>query len=250
MKHTSDTSAPAPVGDGRHDDTDQPGDPVTRRDLRAALLDPEGGAGAELRGHVPDDPTGVVLVLHGGTSSSRMPVSWWRLPVLRMVPFATAITHRAPDDLAVLRLKDRVRGWNGNRQDPVKDARWALDRIRAVLPGAPIVLVGHSMGGRVALQLAGEPDVAGVAALAPWIESDVAQPRPGIPVLLVHGTSDRITDPRRTEILARRFSDSGVDVRHETIEGSNHSMLRDAAQWHDSVADFVSDVLLPPGRTS
>jgi alpha-beta hydrolase superfamily lysophospholipase len=250
MKRTPDTSRAGATGRGARDADAAQGDPPDRGDLRAALLDPEGGAGAELRGHVPDDPLGVVLVLHGGAERGRMPVAWWRLPVLRMAPFATVITRRARDDLAVLRLKNRVRGWNGSRQDPVHDARWALDRIRRTLPGVPIVLVGHSMGGRVALRLCGEPGVAGVVALAPWVESDVRQPRPGIPVLLVHGSADRITDPRRTAILAKRLSDNGVDVTHVVVEGGNHAMLRDPARWHDTVADFVSDVLLAPGRTS
>ena len=41
--------------------------------------------------------------------------------------------------------------------------------VRMAYPGVPIALVGHSMGGRVALHLAGEADVVVVAALAPWI---------------------------------------------------------------------------------
>jgi pimeloyl-ACP methyl ester carboxylesterase len=249
MKRTPDTSRADATGRVARDAA-APDDPLDRGDLRAALLDPHGGGGAELRGHVPDHPVGAVLILHGGAERSRVPVAWWRLAVVRMIPFATAITRLAPDDVAVLRLKNRVRGWNGSRQDPVHDARWALDRIRRTLPGVPVVLVGHSMGGRVALRLGGEPDVAGVVALAPWVESDVRQPRPGIPVLLVHGTADRITDPRRTAILATRFSDDGVDVTHVVVEGSNHSMLRDAATWHDTVAGFVSEVLTGPGRTS
>lgn len=214
------------------------------------LLTAEGGAGAELRGHVPEHPAGVVLVLHGGAEASRVPVAWWRLPVLRMAPFASTITRRDGDDLVVLRLKNRVRGWNGARQDPVKDARWALDRIRRLLPGLPVVVVGHSMGGRVALHLAAEPAVVGVAALAPWIETDVRQPRPGVAVLLVHGSSDRVTDPRRTAVLARRFAQSGVDVRHIEVEDGTHAMLKDAGRWHDVVAEFVTDVLLDPDRTS
>jgi pimeloyl-ACP methyl ester carboxylesterase len=217
---------------------------------RDALLTTEGGAGAELRGHVPPHPDGVVLVLHGGAQASRMPVAWWRLPVLRMVPFASTIVRRAGDDLAVLRLKNRVRGWNGSRQDPVHDARWALDRIRRTLPGLPVVVVGHSMGGRVALQLSGEADVVGVAALAPWVESDVRQPPPGVALLLVHGSRDRITDPRRTDVLAKRYTGSGVDLRYVKVEGGTHAMLKDAALWHDTVADFVTDVLLGPDRTS
>jgi alpha-beta hydrolase superfamily lysophospholipase len=219
-------------------------------DLRSALLDPEGGAGAELRGRVPAHPVGVVLILHGGAEASRVPVAWWRLAVLRMAPFASTIRRRAGDDLVVLRLKNRVRGWNGTRQDPVQDARWALDRVRHALPGVPVVVVGHSMGGRVALHLSAEPDVAGVAALAPWVESDVREPRPGVAVLLMHGSSDRVTDPRRTDALARRFTERGVDLRYVRVEGGTHTMLKDAARWHDTVAAFVTDVLLGPDRTS
>jgi alpha-beta hydrolase superfamily lysophospholipase len=167
-----------------------------------------------------------------------------------MAPFASTIRRRTGDDLVVLRLKNRVRGWNGARQDPVQDARWALDRIRHALPGMPVVVVGHSMGGRVALHLSAEPDVAGVAALAPWVESDVREPRPGTAVLLMHGSSDHVTDPRRTDALARRFTDRGVDLRYVRVEGGTHTMLKDAALWHDTVAAFVTDVLLGPDRTS
>ena len=133
----------------------------------------------------------------------------------------------------MLRLKNRVRGWNGTRQDPLQDARWALDRIRRTLPGLPVVVVGHSMGGRVALHLNGEPDVIGVAALAPWIESDVRQARPGAAVLLMHGSNDRITDPRRTAVLARAFAERRVDLRYVRVEGGSHAMLKDARLWHD-----------------
>lgn len=223
---------------------------ASTRDAAAALLTPEGGAGAELRGHVPPHPDGVVLVLHGGAVASRTPMTWWRLPVLRMTPFATAIERRAGDRLAVVRLKNRVRGWNGIRQDPLQDARWALDRIRHVLPGRPVVLVGHSMGGRVALQLSGEPDVVGVAALAPWVEYDTRQPPPGVAVLLAHGSNDRVTDPRRTDVLAKRYTHSGVDLRYVEVERGTHSMLRCARVWHQAVADFVTVVLPGPARTS
>jgi len=238
---------------GRPGRDDGDGKPPTAQDgpePRRALLDAQGGAGAELRGHVPADPEGVVLILHGGADRSREPVAWRRLAVVRMAPFASAIVRRAGDELAVVRLKNRVRGWNGTRQDPVHDARWALERIRRVLPGVPVVLVGHSMGGRVALQLSREPDVVGVAALAPWVESDTRQPRPGVAVLLAHGTADRITDPRRTEVLARRYADAGVAVRHVPVQGGKHAMLHDARRWHTLVAEFVTGVLLGPARTS
>ncbi|HET9021019.1 MAG TPA: dienelactone hydrolase family protein [Ornithinibacter sp.] len=208
------------------------------------------GGGAALRGHVPPAPSGVVLLLHGGAESSLSPVRWWSTSVLRMVPFASAIRSRAGDDLAVLRLRDRVRGWNGSRQDPVVDARWALGSVMRDLPGLPIAVVGHSMGGRVALEVAGDAGVTAVAALAPWIEGHPAPPRAATPVLLMHGSNDRITSARRTSALAGRWADAGVDVRHVRVQPGDHPMLREAARWHDTVADFVIEALLGPGRTS
>ena len=216
-------------------------------DLERTILDPAGGDGAELRGTVPADPQAVVLVLHGGAETGRAPVTWWRLATLRMLPFATAVEHAAGDRVAVLRLKNRVRGWNGDRQDPVHDACWALDRIHKVLPGVPVILVGHSMGGRVALHLASEPGVAAVAALAPWVTGDLRRPRADTPVLLVHGADDRMTDPRRTAVLAHRWLADGVDVRHVEVPGEKHAMLHRAHYWHRTVADFVTSLLQAPG---
>jgi alpha-beta hydrolase superfamily lysophospholipase len=210
----------------------------------------ESADGAELRGTTPEDPEAIVLILHGGAETSLEPVAWWRLPVLRMQPFAKALEDRAGDRFAVLRLKYRVRGWNAPRQDPVLDARWALDRIRGVYPGVPIALVGHSMGGRVALHLAADPDVSAVVALAPWVENDVRQPAPGTPVLLMHGTRDRVTDPRRTQVIARRFAQAGVAVRHIRVEGETHAMLRHAREWHEMVAHFLTGSLLGRRRAS
>lgn len=213
-------------------------------DPEDVLLDTEDGNGAQLRGTVPVSPEAVVLVLHGGGERSRAPVAWWRMPVVRMLPFATAVERRAGDRFAVLRLKYRYRGWNEPAMDPVVDARWALDRIRRALPGVPIALVGHSMGGRVALHLAADPDIAAIVALAPWVENDVRQPPAGTPVLLMHGTRDRITDPRRTQVIARRYAEAGVAVRHIRVEGETHAMLRHAREWHEMVAHFLVGSLL------
>ena len=46
------------------------------------------------------------------------------------------------------------------------------------------------------------------------------------------------------------YADTGVDLRYVKVEGGTHTMLKDAALWHDTVADFVTDVLLGPDRTS
>src|SRR3569833_1926732 len=77
-----------------------------------------------------------------------------KLAYLRMVPFARA-RHRAgrKDGGEVRLLRNRRYGWNAPAMDPLDDARGALERIRADHPGLPVVLVGHSMGARVALRV-------------------------------------------------------------------------------------------------
>ena len=106
------------------------------------------------------------------------------------------------------RLRYRFRGWNadGATPDPVSDARWALDEIRRRHgDDVPIVLVGHSMGGRTALWVAGDAQVAGVVALAPWCEAgDPVDQLAGRDVLIAHGTRDRITSPSGSLGYARR----------------------------------------------
>src|SRR6185312_17284464 len=114
------------------------------------------------------DPRALVVLLHGGRadSTARAPRG---VAYLRMLPFGRAARSAGPG-VGVWRLRYRYRGWNEPERHPVADARWALDRAAHVHPGVPVILVGHSMGGRVALHVATAPGVAGICALAPWIE--------------------------------------------------------------------------------
>lgn len=201
---------------------------------------PNGSPGAQLRGTRPPHPRGVVLVLHGGAEKGRQRVGWQRLGVLRMLPFADVIERRAGDELAVVRLKNTVLGWNGDEASPLHDARWALERIRAAYPGLPIALVGHSMGGRAALHLAGDPDVVAIAALAPWVaRNENVYAGPGVRALLMHGSADVITSPRSTRWMARQLDAAGVDVTLIEVEGEVHGLLRHPRRWHRTVRDFV-----------
>ena len=74
--------------------------------------------------------------------------------VLRLIPVAWAIAAHVPT-AAVYRLRFSVRGWNGDGRAVLGDARWAIDQIAAAHPGLPIVVVGHSLGGRVAMHVVG-----------------------------------------------------------------------------------------------
>lgn len=183
----------------------------------------------------------VVLVLHGGAEHGMGPARPWRLAYLRMVPIARAI-HRGGrrDGVEVRLLRNRVRGWNAPGLDPVVDARWALERIHTEHPGVPVVLVGHSMGGRVALHVAGDPAVRGVCALAPWTpRDDPVEPVTGRDVLIVHGVSDRTTGPNGSYRYARSAQAVTERVVRFEVDGDGHAMLRRPKLWHELAREFA-----------
>jgi dienelactone hydrolase len=187
----------------------------------------------------------VALVLHGGTEHSTAGVPPWKLAYLRMVPIARAL-HRAVrgSGVEVRLLRNRRYGWNAPGLDPVEDARRALERIHAEHPGLPVVLAGHSMGGRVALRVADDPAVRGVCALAPWTpRGEPVEAVAGRSVLVVHGTRDRMTSPAESYAFARRAEGVAARVARFEIAGEGHAMLRRAAVWTRLTIAFTLDVL-------
>jgi alpha-beta hydrolase superfamily lysophospholipase len=187
----------------------------------------------------------VVLVLHGGAEHGTGKVPPWKLAFLRMVPIARAL-HRAgrPHGIEVRLLRNRRYGWNAPAEDPVADARWALDRLRADHPGLPVVLVGHSMGARVALRVADDPAVRGVCALAPWTpRGEPVTAVAGRSVLIVHGTRDRMTSPAESHAYAERAQDVAARVARFEIGGEGHAMLRRAGVWTRLTIAFTLEQL-------
>lgn len=195
-----------------------------------------------------DGSAGVVLVLHGGRPKGRDDADGLRLPYLRMVPFARAVARAGADrgvDAELLRY--RYRGWNEPDLDPVRDARWALDEVRRRHGGdAPVVLVGHSMGGRAALRVGDDPSVVGIVGLAPWIEPGEPWrhlgPRangPGPSVLIAHGDRERMTDPALSLWFARELATVSDRVARFDVHGDGHAMLRRAGEWHALVTRFA-----------
>lgn len=189
----------------------------------------------------------VVLLLHGGEPHQLAPVRPFDVSVLRMYPFGRRVFRAGGGRITVASLRYAVRGWNGERESPLPDARWAIDRIAERFGDLPVGLVGHSMGGRVALRVGDYPGVRSVAALAPWLPP--GEPIPsmdGRTVLLAHGTADTRTDPQETFELAERFEAEGVDVQLVKFPGAHHSMMFPARPWHDLVAGFMARSLLAP----
>jgi dienelactone hydrolase len=188
-----------------------------------------------------------ILLLPGGQVSSARPTSPWQAAVVRMVPLARALRASLPAPEYRVRLtRYAVRGWNGEQAAPVGDVLAYLDETARRFPGEPVVLVGHSMGGRAAFRAAGHPLVAAVAGLAPWLPpGEPVDQVAGRHVLLAHGAVDRVTSPAETWAFAARARVL-ADVARLTVRGGDHAMLRRARLWHRLVAEFSRDVLSLP----
>nr|WP_052852378.1 alpha/beta fold hydrolase [Streptomyces avicenniae] len=192
-----------------------------------------------------DAAEGVVLFLHGGRADGLGPPPRWNLPALRMRPFARAVrTAAGGRDVATGIVRYRYRGWNGGRADALRDAEDALSEATRRFGPVPIVLVGHSMGGRAALRAAGRPCVRGVVALAPWCPpDDPVDQLTSTSTVLVHADEDRVTDPYGSLSLAARARAAGAAVCRLVVHGGDHAMLRRAPDWHRTATTLVTGLL-------
>ncbi|HEU5332742.1 MAG TPA: alpha/beta fold hydrolase [Actinocrinis sp.] len=183
-----------------------------------------------------------MLLLHGGQAKSRAAVGRFNPALVRMWPFATAIERRVgAADVGIAVLRNRYRGWNGADADPLVDAQWALAQIARRHGAIPVVLVGHSMGGRAALRAGGYATVTSVVALAPWItEGEPVEQLAERDVLIAHAERDRVTDPAASRAYAQRAETVAARVEFRSVAKGDHAMLRGAAGWHRMVASFVA----------
>ena len=141
--------------------------------------------------------------------------------------------------LGFLELRYRVKSW---RQIDlcVEDARAGVAVAREA-GASEVALLGFSMGGAVAVHVAGDPAVSTVIALAPWLypELDVS-PLDGRRFAVLHGSLDRGLPGIpgvRPELSLRGFERArarGVDADRTVIEGAIHPIaLR--APWGGTV---------------
>lgn len=218
---------------------------------RRVTIDPV----SRLDHHVdPSEPKAVLLLLHGGQQHSIEPVknrhaSWWRMAVLARSLRGFAKEH----DLALSLLQYGQRGWNNlNDPSPVRDARQAIDELADRYPGAPIVLVGHSMGGRTACRAADEPGVIGVVGLAPWLPD--GEPNANIAgrhLRIIHGTYDKWTSAALSRAYVERSQGLAASATWTPLPGGGHFMFRQSSTWKRFVTDSVTDIVAmgsPQGR--
>jgi pimeloyl-ACP methyl ester carboxylesterase len=192
---------------------------------------------------------GIVVVAHGGQSIGPEPTSPVQLSVLRMVPVARAVRHALRGSKVLVdRPRFGLRGWNGEAASPVHDLTELLDGISRDFGRIPVVLIGHSMGARASLRVAGHPMVSAVAGLAPWLPpGEPVSQLAGRRILLVHGSDDHTCNPAETWAYAERARSIGQVATIEIRDG-DHAMLRRARRWHRLAAEFARlSLALPAG---
>lgn len=184
---------------------------------------------------------GIAVFCHGGTATSLATPRDGALSLVRMRAVEQYVRSGVVGlGISTALVRYRVAGWNGAAADAYTDVRWAIGQLRAQ-HGAevPIVLVGHSMGGRAALRAGGDPQVAAVCGLAPWTPpgEPVTHLR-GQTVAILHGRRDRWVPTKLSADFALRATDAGAHVARFTTSGG-HSMLRGALRWHRFARDVV-----------
>jgi acylglycerol lipase len=143
---------------------------------------------------LPPSPRGVLLLCHGlGEHAGR---------------YGNVVDAVVPDGWAVYGLDQRGHGLSGGRRAHIEryaDLLTDFDVFRRTVvdrhPDLPVVLLGHSMGGQIALAYAldHQDDLAGLVLSAPALAGDVV-PKPMVPLLRALGR------------VAPRLRPAGIDV--------------------------------------
>lgn len=199
-----------------------------------------------------------VLFLHGGRPRSYHRDHEYRSTSLwRMWPFylsARRLARDVDESVALHVVRYRYLGWNGHERSPVADALGLLDSLlEAHGSDLPVVLVGHSMGGRVSGHLAAErPDtIAGVFGLAPWwpLREGLMIAESKAPVRVLHGTRDVFTSARSSRRQVAALAERGLDAEWFAVEGGGHYMASRPRLWHDFVAQWAVERAVECART-
>jgi len=192
-------------------------------------------------------PSAMILMLHGGKPNSSAVVGDRSASWQRSAWMARSIADRAHEAATnVWLLRYRERGWNGHGASPVADARWALDQIRAAHGDVPVILLGHSMGGRVAVHAADDPSVVGVVALAPWWEgTEPVHTLAGRSLIAAHGRRDRLTSFAQTRRFVERARSVTNHAEFVDMGPLGHYMLSGANAWNDVAIESSLRILAP-----
>ena len=186
-------------------------------------------------------PAAMVLVLHGGKDRSRAEVTGAACRGSAEPPWAAPSGGSCTTTRVGVRLlRYRSVGWNGDGADKIADALWALDRIDDEVGEVPVVLVGHSLGGRTACHAADHRLVLGVVALAPWLPPDESVAAlAGKQLHAAHGRRDRITSARDTRAYVERARAVASAASFTDMGDRGHYLLTGIRAWNGFAVDRV-----------
>lgn len=182
--------------------------------------------GAELRVTGPADARTAVVCVNGG-QGGEVEGTW-------SASLEWLVRHLAPRfrELAFAEVRYRIKSWK--RLDwCVEDARAAIESVGA----ERTLLIGFSMGGAVAVQVADEPSVETVIGLAPWLPDRISLDRlRGRRLAVLHGSLDGWlpgipgVSPASSRRGFERAEELGVEGSYTLIPGALHGIaLR--AHW-------------------
>ncbi|RMI31405.1 alpha/beta hydrolase [Nocardia stercoris] len=125
------------------------------------------------------------------------------------------------------------------------DARRFVELVRAEGPAAPLIVAGHSLGARTALQLL--PSCTALVLTGTPATALAAHPAlpPDLPILALHGCDDRrapvdaVRDwaARRASVRLIEYPDAGHDLLHEPV----YPQVTDAiAEWIRQLVDAAA----------
>jgi pimeloyl-ACP methyl ester carboxylesterase len=163
-----------------------------------------------------------------------------------------AVAPRFPE-VAFAEVRYRIKSWRALDRC-IEDCEAAIDAV-----SGPVLLLGFSMGGAVAISAAAHPRVEGVLGLAPWIPErlDLA-PLAGKRLDVVHGSLDRWLPgiPGVSAKLSQRGFERaralGVEGSYTLVRGGVHGLalrsprgtlvpLPRASAWTRLVADQLDE---------
>ena len=105
------------------------------------------------------------------------------------------------------------------------------------------MLVGHSMGARTGLRVAGHPGVVGLVALAPWFPADEnVDTLQGRHLAVIHGARDRITSPYESSIVAERAKSVTASTSYLALPRLGHYLLSGAVTWNNATRSAIKRI--------
>jgi pimeloyl-ACP methyl ester carboxylesterase len=175
-------------------------------------------SGAELRLTSPGARRTVICV--NGGQANEVPGTW-----SATLEYLVRSLSPAFPALTFAEVRYRIKSWQVLDMC-VEDCRAAIDATEG-----PVLLVGFSMGGAVAISTADDPRVAGVVGLAPWIPDRLSvAPIAGKRLDVLHGSLDRWLPgiPGVSASLSRRgferVLELGGEGSYTLIRGGVHGL--------------------------